>query len=627
MKHQHQRIVKFGRTIAILGLALVAVLTSAVSASAQTTIAKWTFENLTIGAGSTLTNFSNGRSVTNILPEIGSGNASCSHPGSPAFGAGTWGTVTGNGSSKALTSAGWTNNPNATSGDYYQFAVSTLGYTNISLSFDETGSASGPGKFYVAYSTDGVNFTQFGSIYTVANVSWNATTPNATSALSFDFSSITALANAPIVYLRLVDANNTSVSGGTVGTGGTSRIDNVVVAGTIAGPPQIIVQPASSTNFFGDTVNLTVTAGGDAPLSYQWYTNSTPLAPLTDGGSGFGSGTISGSTAATLTLTFVNTNQTGDYRVVASNPLGSITSSVVHVQINARAAIVTNIAYLHTLHDANYALTDTTNLYQVTGIVTTIGNLVSGTTEVESFFVQDSTGGMDVFFRGGFPFPATGDRVRITAPLLQFQGVLEAAPVNGNPAHSIEILSSANPLPAPQYFNFTTLPTAVTMEESIEGRYLVVSNVFLGITNANQSAQLVGNQLISMTNSTGQIFKMIVANNPALGPIGTSLPGFYAKSVVGVMSQAQTSGTVLTNNYSIILSDYSQIEFATPPINPIPLSFTSSLGSITLNWADASFSLQMSTNVAGPYSTISGAVSPFTTNTTGNAQMFFRLIQ
>jgi hypothetical protein len=586
-------------------------------AFAQTTIAKWTFETLPSalsyvpGAGVSTTNY-----LADFGTQAGIAAASGKHSG---YGTPTYSSPAGNGSARALSSNGWTNNP----GDYYQFVVNTVGFTNINLVFDAVGSGTGPRDFKVMYSTDGVTFTQFATYTVLSSPTWSAGTPQVGETYTFDLSSITALANASVVYIRLVDNSNTSIGGGLVGTAGTSRIDNVVVAGTIAGPPQIITQPKNTTNYFGDTVTLTLSAGGDSPLSVQWYypNLSTPLA---DGSSGYGSGTISGSTAQTLTLTFVNTNQAGNYQVIVSNSINTVTSVVAHLTVNVRPAFVTNIAYLHTLHDANFVLTDTTNLYTVEGNVTTIGDLVSGTTEVESFFVQDGTGGVDVFFRGGFPFPNFGDHVRITAPLLQFNGVLEMAPINGNPAHSVEILGPGTP-PAPQYFSFTTLPSPTVMEESIEGRYLVISNVFLGITNAD--LHLVGNEIIFMTNLTGQVFHMIVANNPLLGPPGNFLPGPFATSVTGVMSQTQTSGTVLTNGYNIILSDFSQITVGTPPVivNPIPLNIQLSGANVVLTWSDASFNLQSSAIVTGPYTTISGAASPFTTNTI-SAQQFFRLI-
>jgi hypothetical protein len=66
-------------------------------------------------------------------------------------------------------------------------------------------------------------------------------------------------------------------------------------------------------------------------------------------------------------------------------------------------------------------------------------------------------------------------------------------------------------------------------------------------------------------------------------------------------------------------------DVATITVVPIPLHIQLSGANVVLTWNDASFSLQSSTIVTGPYTTISGAASGFTTNTL-HAQLFFRLI-
>ena len=181
------------------------------------TLAKWTFETSqpsgTPGAGIW---------ITNIVPEIGSGTASGLHAGNAVYTS-----QVGNGSAKSLSSTLWA------VGDFYQFAVSTVAFQSISVSFDQISSGTGPGRFVLQYSTDGVTFTQFGSsTYTVvSSPSWSSTTTNTTTtAFSFDLSSVTALNNASIVYFRLVDASTTSAGGGTVGTSGTDRVDNFAVS-------------------------------------------------------------------------------------------------------------------------------------------------------------------------------------------------------------------------------------------------------------------------------------------------------------------------------------------------------------------------------------------------------------
>jgi hypothetical protein len=597
------------------------------AAFAQTTIAKWTFETSQPGVVTLPAVPGAGVYLTNIVAEIGSGTASGLHFG--GFGTTTYSSPAGNGSSHSFSSNGWTNDP----GDFYQFAVSTIGYQSIAVSFDHVGSGTGPGRFYLAYSSDGVTFTQFGSIYNVTNVpSWSAATATALTSYSFDLSSITALTNAPVVYFRLVNATNTSASGATVASAGTSRVDNFAVFGTIPGVPSIVTQPQNTTNNFGDTATINILAAGTAPLSVQWYYPNLST-PLTDGSSGYGAGTISGSTNQTLTLTFVSTNQAGNYRVIVTNPLGSVTSLVAVLTVNVHPAIVTNIAYLHTLHNANFVLTDVTNIYQVEGIVTTPGNLVSPA-PASSFFIQDSSGGMDVFFRGGFGLgfdgtvPSAGQHVRITGPLEQFNGLLEIHPVDGNPNHNIEVLDggAAQSLPTPQNFDFTTLPSVTIMEESLEGRYLVVSNVFLAVTNA--STRMEAGKPVFMTNLTGQVFNLLVPNTINIDSNGKFLPGPFATSVRGVMSQSTTIA-IPTNGYSILICLVSDIEVGTPPstaLGPIPLNIQLIGTDAVLTWTNSSFFLQSSTNVQGTYNTIPGAASPYTNPAIG-LQNYYRLVQ
>ena len=78
-------------------------------------------------------------------------------------------------------------------------------------------------------------------------------------------------------------------------------------------PPSIITPPQSQTVLAGSTVVLGVTAGGSAPLAYQWFFNTTTA--------------LAGETNASLTLASVTANQTGAYSVVITNAVGSVTSA------------------------------------------------------------------------------------------------------------------------------------------------------------------------------------------------------------------------------------------------------------------------------------------------------------
>jgi len=182
----------------------------ATTALSQAQIAQWTFES------------SPPSSSGPITPEIGTGSATRVH-----VGAATFSSPAGNGSAHSFSANTWA------VGDYWQFQTSTIGYSGIQVSYDQTSSNTGPGQGYFQYSTDGTTFFTVGSTYTIlpnaSPNSWNVNTASSLFNFTFDLSSITALDNASTVYFRIVDASTTSANGGTVAAGGTDRIDNFTV--------------------------------------------------------------------------------------------------------------------------------------------------------------------------------------------------------------------------------------------------------------------------------------------------------------------------------------------------------------------------------------------------------------
>jgi hypothetical protein len=75
----------------------------------------------------------------------------------------------------------------------------------------------------------------------------------------------------------------------------------------------ILQQPQSQTVPLGTNATLWVSATGPTPLSYQWQFNEAAIA---------------GATSTALTLTNVQTTSSGNYRVVVSDPAGSVVSAV-----------------------------------------------------------------------------------------------------------------------------------------------------------------------------------------------------------------------------------------------------------------------------------------------------------
>ena len=97
-----------------------------------------------------------------------------------------------------------------------------------------------------------------------------------------------------------------------------SAANNVTRTLLVGVAPSITSPPTALTAFATSNASFTVTAGGTAPLSYQWSREGVELV---------------GATAATLVLKNVATNQTGNYSVVITNLYGSVTSSVTSLTV------------------------------------------------------------------------------------------------------------------------------------------------------------------------------------------------------------------------------------------------------------------------------------------------------
>src|SRR5262245_3211682 len=130
------------------GICVLALSLCLASASHAQVISGWTFESILAAPGSP----GAGIWLTNVPAEIGIGTASALHAGNAAYSI-----PSGNGSPKSLSVNTWS------VGDLFQFSVSTMGYTAIGLSWDQGSSQTGPGRFDLSYSTDGISFTPFAS--------------------------------------------------------------------------------------------------------------------------------------------------------------------------------------------------------------------------------------------------------------------------------------------------------------------------------------------------------------------------------------------------------------------------------------------------------------------------------
>lgn len=140
----------------------------------------------------------------------------------------------GNGSAESFSSTAWS------VGDYYQFSTSTLGYNTITVSWDQTASNTGPRDFNIQYSTDGTNFNNIGGVLSVqANAAPNPVWSSGSASAIYGFTAAgpAVLNNQTTVWFRITNANTIAANGGTVASGGTNRVDNFIINGTLVPAP------------------------------------------------------------------------------------------------------------------------------------------------------------------------------------------------------------------------------------------------------------------------------------------------------------------------------------------------------------------------------------------------------
>ena len=120
----------------------------------------------------------------------------------------------------------------------------------------------------------------------------------------------------------------------------------------VVAPPIITSQPTNQTVSPGATATFSVAAIGSQPLTYQWRISPTNLN-LGGGILGFNpvnlvdGGNISGSTTGTLTIANAIEANNGVYSVVVSNPVTSVTSAFVSLNVIPVSAPGTQLATLH----------------------------------------------------------------------------------------------------------------------------------------------------------------------------------------------------------------------------------------------------------------------------------------
>ncbi|MEO5775254.1 MAG: YDG domain-containing protein, partial [Flavobacterium sp.] len=313
-------------------------------------ISKWTFDGITVsGSASASPNITAGSAVADLGLQTTGSLFSAVHASSAT----PWTTPSGNATAKSITASNWA------IGDYWQFKVNSSNYHSLGLTFDTTGSNTGPNAFKVQYSTNGTSFTDLPSGgYSITNDSWSATgSPKAVSVRTFDLSALTTLANKSAIYIRLVGNSTTAISG-TFGSGGTNRVDGFTVTGTPCDGAAATVTAGGATTFCqGGSVTLTASAGA----SYLWSNGETTQA--------------------------ISATATGSYSVTVTSANGcSAVSSATAVTVNQPTSSSETVSACDTY---TWSVNGTT--YTSSGTYTSVGTNAAGCTDTKTLVLTINT--------------------------------------------------------------------------------------------------------------------------------------------------------------------------------------------------------------------------------------------
>jgi hypothetical protein len=92
----------------------------------------------------------------------------------------------------------------------------------------------------------------------------------------------------------------------------------LLLGGDIPVAPSLSTQPSDLTVLVGEDAPFSVIAGGSLPLAYQWFFDGEPIA---------------GATSVAHTVTGAQATDAGEYHVVVTNSIGSVTSAVATLTV------------------------------------------------------------------------------------------------------------------------------------------------------------------------------------------------------------------------------------------------------------------------------------------------------
>jgi hypothetical protein len=286
--------------------------------------------------------------------------------------------------------------------------------------------------------------------------------------------------------------------------------------------PSIDQQPAANTDVTaGSPVYLTVTAMGLAPLSYQWTLSGT---------------NVPGATNYFLSLPGLQPSQQGNYQVVVSNPIGSITSTVAQVTVLTAPTIINQSPSTNVLAGRPFTLSVTaagtapltylwffenSPISGATASMMTISNAQSGNEGIYWAMVANSV--------GSATSGVISLRVDSAAPTIVSNPVSQSVPASSNATFSVTAIGS--PLLAYQWF-FSNAP----ISGANASQYSLVG---IQAGNSGLYQVVVFNSLGSATSTVATLTVRPLAPYFTTQPVGASVSGGSSRTFFAAANGSQ----------------------------------------------------------------------------------------
>jgi len=286
---------------------------------------------------------------------------------------------------------------------------------------------------------------------------------------------------------------------------------------TVASSPVIVTQPTNQVLAVGSNATFAVTAVGILPLSYQWQVNGTNLV---DGTNLVTGGVFSGSTSNVLTITDVQTNDSGDYTVIVTNIAGSVISSNAVLTVATSPVIVTQ--------PTNQAVALGSN---ATFAVTAVG--------ISPLSYQWQTNGVNLTDGGGIS-GSTNNVLTITDVQTNNSGTYTVIITNiaGMVTSSNAVLTVASP---------PVIEIQPTNQAMAVGSTAILAVTAVGTEPLNYQWQINGTNLVDGTDPVnGDITSGSTTNMLTISNAQTNNSGNYTVIVTNIAGSVTSSNAVLT---------------------------------------------------------------------------------